>query len=163
MIVTTTLGNTRHDDGAQLIGDRHVEKVALDSADLVKRIQRLETDHGRELGLRLPADAEDLRDGDILYLDDAGERGHAIVVSVLPTEVLVISAQSIVEMAFIAHSLGNRHLQAQFFGADSEYGSEVMVVQDDHTVRDFLDHHQAYYERQQRVMPTPFRHAAHTH
>lgn len=163
MIVTEIIDNLHAESGRRLVGERHVERVVLPAADLVKRIQRLSTDHGRELGLRLPARTPDLRDGDILALDDAGARGSAVVVQVLPTDVLVIAARSIAEMAFTAHSLGNRHLQAQFFDADSEYGAEVMVVQYDHTVRDFLDHHGVPYARQERVMPVPFRHAEHTH
>ena len=91
----------------------------MPSAQLVKRIQRLRTDHDTEIGLRLPTGAPDLRDGDILSL----EGGNAIVVRVEASDVLVISARSILEMAIVAHTLGNRHLQAQFFGADSEYGA----------------------------------------
>ncbi len=140
----------------------HVEKVVLPSADLVKRIQRVTTDHGREIGLRLaaaPGRDGDLKDGDILLRDATG----VVAVAVLPSDVLVIAPRTIAEMGVTAHSLGNRHLQAQFFDADSEYGAEVMVVQYDHTVQDYLDHHQVPYERQDRVMPVPFRHAEHTH
>ena len=163
MIVTEILGNIHEASGQELVGGRHVEKVVLPSAELVKRIQRLTTDHGHELGLRLPAKAPDLMDGDVLAVEGDAENGNAVVVQVLPTDVLVIGARSIVEMAFVAHSLGNRHLQAQFFDEDSEYGAQVMVVQYDHTVQDFLDHHQVPYSRQERVMPVPFRHAEHTH
>ncbi|KSU68044.1 urease accessory protein UreE [Arthrobacter sp. NIO-1057] len=157
MIIEKLVGNI-HEDSSGLLEGRHLEKVVLPSSALVKRIQRVTTDHGRELGLRL-APGPDLRDGDVLYVSDA----DLITVSVLPTDVLVIAPESIFEMGFIAHSLGNRHLQAQFFGTDSEYGAEVMVVQYDHTVEDFLKHHNAVYERQERVMPVPFRHAEHTH
>ena len=157
MIIEKLVGNI-HEDGSGLLDGRHHEKVVLPSADLVKRIQRVSTDHGRELGLRL-APGPDLRDGDILLITDS----ELITVSVLPTDVLVIAPESIFDMGFIAHSLGNRHLQAQFFDRKSEYGAEVMVVQYDHTVEDFLKHHQARYERQERIMPVPFRHAEHTH
>lgn len=163
MILTEVLGNIHDPAGKELVGDRHQEKIVLPSADLVKRIQRLTSDHGHEFGLRLPASSPDLKDGDILLVTDEGERGNAVVVSVLPTDVLVIAPTSIVEMAFVAHSLGNRHLQAQFFDTDSEYEAEVMVVQYDHTVEDFLKHHGTPYSRQERVMPVPFRHAEHTH
>lgn len=156
MIIDELVGNL-HEQPEQLAG-RHHEKVVLPSAELVKRIQRVKTDHGRELGLRL-APGPDLRDGDILFLSDT----EVISVSVLPTDVLVIAPRTVLEMGVIAHSLGNRHLQAQFFGADSEYCAEVMVVQYDHTVEDFLKHHDAPYQRQERVMPVPFRHAEHTH
>jgi len=137
----------------------HVEVVTLPSADLVKRIQRLRTDHGREIGLRLPTGAPDLKDGDVLSLED----GQAVVVKVEATDVLVIRARSILEMAVTAHTLGNRHLQAQFFGEDSPYGAEVMVVQYDHTVAAYLKDAGVPHERADRVMPVPFRHSEHTH
>lgn len=163
MIVEKILGNIHDAEGAALVADAHQEKVVLPSQDLVKRIQRLTTDHGTELGLRLPSGSPDLADGDILLIDQSDEKENAVVVSVLPTDVLVILPDSILEMGFVAHSLGNRHLQAQFFSEDSDYEAEVMVVQYDHTVEDFLKHHEVTYSRQDRVMPVPFRHAEHTH
>lgn len=163
MIVTELLGSMRDDEGAALVGGRHVERVVLGEEDLSKRIQRVRTDHDREIGLRLPRGAADLHDGDILAVEGDEDSGSAVVVSLLPTDVLVIAADSIVEMAFVAHSLGNRHLPAQFFDAASPYGAEVMVVRYDHTVEDFLDQHGIPFERQERIMPAPFRHAEHTH
>ncbi|WP_427015736.1 urease accessory protein UreE [Pseudarthrobacter sp. P1] len=161
MIVENVLANVHELPDGELDG-LHLEKVVLPSAALVKRIQRVTTDHGRELGLRLNApagSAGDLRDGDILFRDGKG----AIVVSVESTDVLVIAPRSITEMGTVAHNLGNKHLQAQFFDAGSEYAAEVMVVQFDHTVEDHLLHVGVPYSRQNRVMPVPFRHAAHTH
>ncbi|MDP9884231.1 urease accessory protein [Sinomonas atrocyanea] len=161
MIVESIAGNLAQLDPAEL-ERAHVERVVLPSAALVRRIQRVTTDHGREIGLRLsapPGPDGDLRDGDILVRDDHG----LVVVSVEATDVLVIAPRSIHEMGVTAHALGNRHLQAQFFDAGSEYGAEVMVVQYDHTVQDYLDHHRVPYARQDRVMPVPFRHAGHTH
>lgn len=141
----------------------HKEKVVLPGPELTKRIQRLSTDHGRELGLRLPAGSSDLRDGDVLLREEA----NLVVVSVLPTDVLVIRPNDIGQALFAAHSLGNRHLQAQFFGpSESDAGNDgahVMVVQYDHTVVSFLETHGVDYERRERIMPVPFRHAEHTH
>jgi len=137
----------------------HIETVTIPSDQLVKRIQRVRTDHDREVGIRLPLNSPDLQDGDVLHLDD----NIAIVVRVEASDVLVIQARSIREMAVVAHGLGNRHLQAQFFDKDSEYGAEVMVVQYDHTVVQYLDLVGVPYDRQERVMPTPFRHDEHTH
>jgi urease accessory protein len=161
VIVQSIAGNLAQLAPEELEGV-HVEKVVLPSAALVKRIQRVTTDHGREIGLRLaaaPGPEGDLRDGDILLRDERG----LVVVSVEATDVLVIAPRSVHEMGVTAHALGNRHLQAQFFDAASEYGVEVMVVQYDHTVQDYLDHHGVPYERADRVMPVPFRHAGHTH
>lgn len=162
MIVTRILGNAQQDDIAARLRERHVEKVSLAGEDLVKRIQRLSTDHGTEFGLRLPPRSPDLKDGDVLALPERSDES-AIVVSVLPTDVLVIRPRSVLEMGRIAHSLGNRHLQAQFFADDSEYEAQVMVVQYDHTVEDYLRAEEVDFVRQSRIMPEPFRHAEHTH
>ena len=156
MLVTSVESNIHENP---LPEGTHIETITLPSDDLVKRIQRVRTDHDNEVGIRLPQNAPDLRDGDVLHLSD----GNAIVVRVEASSVIVIQARSILEMAVVAHSLGNRHLQAQFFGADSEYRAEVMVVQDDHTVVQYLDSVGVPYSRQERVMPVPFRHSEHTH
>ena len=161
MIIEKVLGNL-HDLPAATAGEYaglHQEKVVLPSAQLVKRIQRVTTDHGKEIGIRLPPGSGDLRDGDILHVAES----TMIVVSVLPTDVLVVAPRTIHEMGVVAHSLGNRHLQAQFFDPGSEYGAEVMVCAYDHTVEDYLKHVGVPYERQERVMPVPFRHAEHSH
>lgn len=161
MIIDHVIAN-RHDLPDDELAGLHEEQVLLPSAELVKKIQRVTTDHGRELGIRLsdtPGPVRDLRDGDILFRDDK----TVIVVTALATDVLVIAARSIREMGVVAHNLGNRHMQAQFFDADSEYAAEVMVVQYDHTIEDYLIHVGVPYSRQERVVPVPFRHAEHTH
>lgn len=158
MLITEILGN-RSDLTASETEGKNEERLVLTNLDLTKRIQRGTTDAGREIGLRLPTSVRELRSGDILVNDD----DLLITVYVEPSDVLVIRAESIYEMAFVAHSLGNRHLQAQFFDADSEYGQAVMVVQYDHTVEDFLKNADAPYTREQRVMPEAFRHAEHSH
>lgn len=158
MLITEILGNRSELAESELNGKKE-ERLVLTNLDLTKRIQRGTTDAGREIGLRLPSTFRELRDGDIL----SNEEDVLITVAVEPSDVLVIRAESIYEMAFVAHSLGNRHLQAQFFDADSDYGQAVMVVQYDHTVEHFLDHAKAPYTREQRVMPEAFRHAEHSH
>ena len=160
MIIEKVLGNL-HDLPASRApyAGLHQEKVVLPSSQLVKRIQRVTTDHGKEIGIRLQPGSGDLRDGDILHLAET----NMIVVSVLPTDVLVIAPRSVHEMGVVAHSLGNRHLQAQFFDSLSEYGADVMVCQYDHTVEDYLKSVGVPYDRQERVMPVPFRHAEHSH
>ena len=161
MIIEKILGNL-HDlpaaEAAAFAG-LHQEKVVLPSSQLVKRIQRVTTDHGKDIGIRLPSGSGDLRDGDILHAAET----NMIVVSVLPTDVLVVAPRSIHEMGVVAHSLGNRHLQAQFFDSSSEYEADVMVCAYDHTVEDYLRHVGVSYSRQERVMPVPFRHAEHSH
>lgn len=156
MIVTEIQGNIHQEP---LPDGTHIEAVNLPSDQMTKRIQRVRTDHDREVGIRLPTTAPNLEDGDVLHMED----GNAIIVRVEPSDVIVIQARSILEMGVVAHSLGNRHLQSQFFDTNSEYQAEVMVVQYDHTTIQYLDSVDVPYERQQRIMPTPFRHSEHTH
>ncbi|MFL6558716.1 MAG: urease accessory protein UreE, partial [Bacillus sp. (in: firmicutes)] len=73
MIIEQIVGNV---DDIPVSG-RHMEKVYLSSDDLVKRIQRVTTDHGKEVGIRLK-EPKDLMDGDILFMDDK----NMIVISV---------------------------------------------------------------------------------
>lgn len=155
MIVTELRGNVRDLGGDARVADH----VVFDNESRVKRIQRVTTEGGTELGLKLDKSVRELEDGDILGETEQG----LIVASMAPLDVLVIQPASIEEALKVAHSLGNRHLQAQFFGKDSDFGAEVMVVRYDHTVEHHLDHVGVNYHRGDYVMPRAFRHAEHTH
>ena len=72
---------------------KHVEKVYLENSDLVKRIQRVKTDHGNEIGIRLKQPI-DLQYGDILYQDDT----NMIIVDVNSEDLLVIKPRNLKEM-----------------------------------------------------------------
>lgn len=130
---------------------RHKEKVYLESAYLVKRIQRVTTDHGRELGIRLK-ESRDLESGDVLYMDEK----NMIFVDVLSDDLLVISPRSLHEMGTIAHQLGNRHLPAQFEGDD-------MLVQYDYLVEELLQTLEIPFAREKRKVKQAFRHIGHSH
>lgn len=133
------------------VAKRHIEKVYLESAHLVKRVQRVKTDHGKELGIRLK-EPRDLVAGDVLFMDDK----NLIMIDVLSDDLLVIRPRSLHEMGTIAHQLGNRHLPAQF--EESE-----MLVQYDYLVEDLLKELQIPYEREERKVKKAFRHIGHSH
>lgn len=133
------------------INKRHQEKVYLESADLVKRIQRVTTDHDRELGIRLK-EARDLISGDVLFMDE----DNMIVVDVLSDDLIVISPRSMHEMGTIAHQLGNRHLPAQFEG-------DEMLVQYDYLVEELLQQLAIPFKREERKVKQAFRHIGHSH
>ena len=136
MIVTAILGNIR-DTGAADVAV--VDRVVFDNEQRVKRIQRVTTEAGTELGLRLDASVRELEDGDILARTGEG----LIVAAMAPVDVLVITPATVEEALRVAHALGNRHLQAQFFGpGDTFPGAKggAMVVRYDHTVEHLLDH-----------------------
>lgn len=133
------------------ISKRHKEKVYLESAHLVKRIQRVETDHGKEIGIRL-REPRDLVAGDVLYMDEK----NMIIIDVLSDDLLVISPRSMHEMGTIAHQLGNRHLPAQFEKDD-------MHVQYDYLVEELLQELGIPFKREDRKVNQAFRHIGHSH
>ncbi|WHY01562.1 urease accessory protein UreE [Neobacillus sp. DY30] len=147
MIITEIVGNV---DDISSVG-RHIERVYFSSDDLVKRIQRVTTDHGNEVGIRL-ADPKDLVDGDILYMDER----NMIIVSVKSDDLLVLRPLSMQQMGEIAHQLGNRHLPAQF-------EEEVMLVQYDYLVEELLVQLEIPYTREERKVKKAFRHIGHSH
>lgn len=129
----------------------HVEKIYMPSENLLKRIQRVMTDHGKEIGIRLKGN-QSLMDGDILYMDDK----NMIVISVTPDDVLTIMPTSLQQMGEIAHQLGNRHLPAQFEGNE-------MLVQYDYLVEELLQKLEIPYKREKRKVKQAFRHIGHQH
>lgn len=150
MIITSITANLRED--ASIGGGRTRHEVLLDDAALMRHVQRLVASDGTEVGLRLPTGHPGLRDGDVLAITDT----DYWVVRAAPTDVLVIRPRSMGEMGRVAHALGNRHLPAQFAG-------DAMLVAYDHTVGRYLDENAIPYDREERVLPEPFRHAEHTH
>src|SRR5690625_3108249 len=139
MIVEKIVTNIRDLDANEL-EKRHKEKVYLESAHLMKRIQRVTTDHDRELGIRLK-DPKDLEAGDVLFMDDK----NMIIVDVLSDDLLVIKPRSMHEMGTIAHQLGNRHLPAQFEADD-------MLVQYDYLVEELLHEFEITIHREERTV-----------
>ncbi|KKK39031.1 urease accessory protein UreE [Mesobacillus campisalis] len=150
MIIDKIVGNLEDMDPKE-ISKRHMEKVYLESASLVKRIQRVKTDHGNELGIRL-REPRDLLAGDVLYMDDK----NMIVIDVLSDDLLVISPRSLKEMGTIAHQLGNRHMPAQFEEND-------MLVQYDYLVEELLQGLGIPFKREDRKVKQAFRHIGHSH
>src|SRR5699024_4958605 len=103
MIIEEIVGNMANISDSEK--GKHIEKVYLETSDLVKRTQRVTTDDGNEIGIRL-TQPMDLQYGDILYQDDTS----MIIVEVNSEDLLVIKPRTIQEMGDIAHQLGNRHL-----------------------------------------------------
>lgn len=150
MIIDEVITNIRDLDASEL-EKRHKEKVYLESAHLVKRIQRVKTDHDREIGIRLK-NPKDLEAGDVLFMDDE----NMIIIDVLSDDLLVIKPRDMNEMGTIAHQLGNRHLPAQFQGDD-------MLVQYDYLVEELLQEMEIPFVREERKVQKAFRHIGHSH
>ena len=150
MIFNQVLGNINEIDN---LNDAHIEKIYITSEEALKRIMRVNSDHNHEYGIALDENVE-LKDGDILYKDDK----NIVVIKIKGDDVLVIKPKCITEMGVIAHSLGNRHLQAQF-----EEGK--MIIQYDALVESELKREKIDYSRESLKLKKAFRHVefGHTH
>lgn len=147
MIIEKVVGNIHELDKPTT----HIERVYVRSDDLLKKILRVKTDHGNELGIRLK-EGTVLKDGDILYQDER----NTIVISVLADDVLVIKPTNLTQMGDIAHQLGNRHLPAQF-------ENDEMIVQYDYLVEKLLQDLEIPFARENRKMKKAFKHIGHAH
>lgn len=145
--VVTNIDKIDHD----ILHKHHLEKVYMESSDLVKRIQRVVTDHGREIGIRLK-EQRDLSAGDVLFMDDH----NIVVIDLIPDDLLVIRPKSLKIMGDIAHKIGNRHLPAQFEG-------DEMLVQYDYLVEELLNELKVPYSREKKKVKQAFRHVGHSH
>ena len=142
LIVTAPLENLAAYD----VGGREVERVAVTSDDLAKRVLRFHTSRG-DIGLRFPA-GHPCADGDVLYADDS----LVIALDVTPDDVLVCRPRTIAQALGIAHALGNRHVPVQSDG-------EALVVRYDRLIEDLFVASDVAYDREYRKLGAPFRHA----
>ena len=147
MIIEKIVGNIHELDKPTT----HIERIYVRSDDLLKKILRVKTDHGNELGIRLK-EGTVLKDGDILYQDEK----NTIIISVLADDVLVIKPTNLTQMGDIAHQLGNRHLPAQF-------ENDEMIVQYDYLVEKLLQDLEIPFVRENRKMKKAFKHIGHAH
>lgn len=146
MIVNKILGNMKDYD----VEGKTLHKVKISADDRLKHIIRAESDNGVEIGISL--ENGHLHNGDILAQD-----GTALyVVDFLPQSVILIKATNIMQMGFVAHSIGNRHTPAVF-----EDG--MMIVEDDYLIAQWLDENQVPYERCEKVLHHALKHADHHH
>lgn len=83
---------------------RRVERVALGWEDRLRSRQRVRTDSGTELGVALPT-GHPMREDDILFEDEE----RVVVVAAIPEDVLVLYAESPLELGRLCYQVGNRH------------------------------------------------------
>ncbi len=125
-----------------------IENIHLTSDDVLKRVIIISSDQNVEYGIRLEEDKK-LMDGDILYKDDY----KLVVIRLELSDVLIITAHTIGEMAKIAHNLGNRHMPAQFTKTQ-------MIVPYDYLVEEYLQDNKALYERKKIKLKEAFKHCS---
>lgn len=145
MIVNKFLGNLDNFD----LKNKKVDFANISNDDRVKKVLRVKSNNGVEIGI----DVEDeLKDGDILaILDDS-----VVVIKILPTDVLEISPKNLKEMGIIAHNIGNRHTPAIF-------EEDLMIIEPDSLIEEFLKNQNVDFKKTKRILKTALRHANHSH
>jgi urease accessory protein len=131
-------------------GSRLVERVAVRSDDLAKRVLRIATSAG-DVGIRF-GDERRLRDGDVIYVDER----LVVAIEVDADEVLVARPAGIAEAIDLAHALGNRHVAIQRDG-------ETVIVRDEPVLEGLFVELGIAYRRESRRLAKPFRHATAPH
>lgn len=147
MIVKAVLGNIKDYN----TNDKSIDKVKMSADDRLKQIVRLVSDSGVEIGINLE-DGKHLHNGDVLGEDET----KVFVLDFLPQDVLLIKPKDIMQMGFVAHSIGNRHIPAVF--EDGE-----MIIEDDYLITQWLDSNGVAYEQTQKVLKHALKHASHKH
>lgn len=146
MVVTAILGNIHSYD----VKGKLIDKVKVSPDDRLKHIIRLQSDGGVQIGVNL-SNAH-LHNGDVLAEDEKA----VFVVEFLPQSVILIQPHDMMQMGFVAHSIGNRHTPAVF-----EDGA--MIVEDDYLIAAWLDENKVPYKREERVLKHALKHADHHH
>ncbi|MCZ6169663.1 urease accessory protein UreE [Campylobacter ureolyticus] len=145
MIVNKILGNLNNFD----LKDKKVDFANISNDDRVKKVLRVKSNNGVEIGINVE---DELKDGDILaILED-----NIVAIKILPTDVLEISPKNLKEMGIIAHNIGNRHTPAIF-------EEDLMIIEPDSLIEEFLKNQNVDFKKTKRILKTALRHANHSH
>lgn len=146
MLITAVLGNLKNFD----VGSRKIDFVEISPDDAYKKILRLTSKEGRDIGINLQD--RHIHDGDVLFYDD----DFVLVAEFLPQNLIEIMPLNLEQMGFVAHSLGNRHLNAHF-------ENNSMFVEYDSLVEEFLQKENISFKNVVKKLTKPLKHAQHRH
>lgn len=102
VLVTEIIGNksTTSLDGLS------VDLLEMEWFETTRKVQRLRSNDGMEIAIKLLREGQRLRQDDIVYQDDK----KAVLVQVRPCETIVLAPSSMLEMGTICYEIGNKHL-----------------------------------------------------
>lgn len=101
MIITEITRNIKNE---QI--NKRCDLLTIEWYESTKRIQRLRTEEGMDIALKLLGNTSQLHDGDILY-EDADK---VVVIAIRACDVICIETVDFLEIAFISCEIGNKHL-----------------------------------------------------
>ncbi|MCW3467270.1 urease accessory protein UreE [Chitinophaga nivalis] len=102
MIIDTIIGNLDTTDTSGL----QIDLLSLEWFETTKRILRKHTQGGMEIGIRFLKEGQRLKQGDILYRNDT----KIVAVDILPSDAIVVTPRSLLEMGSVCYEIGNKHL-----------------------------------------------------
>ena len=102
MIIKEKLGNITDIN----VADRAIDYLLLEWYETTKRILHKTTTSGIDITLKFMAQNPNLTEGDVLFENEK----TLIIVSIKPSDAMVIRPGSMYEMAFICYEIGNKHL-----------------------------------------------------
>ena len=81
------------------------DRVSLQWYEADRRILRKTSNGGRDIAFRLLKEGQRLHHGDLVFLNDK----LAVTIEIEPSEVMVLSPQTLPEMARACYEIGNKH------------------------------------------------------
>ncbi len=105
LIIQTIIGSEAELNAQGRLNAQTRDSVRLKWYEAERRILRTTTEGGRDIAFKLLKEGQRLHHGDVVYLSDA----LAISVAIEPSEVMVLSPQTLPEMARACYENGNKH------------------------------------------------------
>ena len=105
LIIQTILGNQTELSEQGRLNSQSLDYVTLQWYEADRRILRTTTRNGLDIAFKLLKEGQRLRHGDVVYLNDQ----LAIIIDIEPSEVMVLSPQTLPEMARACYEIGNKH------------------------------------------------------
>ena len=105
LIIQTIIGSEAELSDAGRLNAQTRDSVRLKWYEAERRILRTTTEGGRDIAFKLLKEGQRLHHGDVVYLSDT----LAISVAIEPSEVMVLSPQTLPDMARACYEIGNKH------------------------------------------------------
>ena len=105
LIIQTIIGSEAELNTQGRLNAQTRDSVHLKWYEAERRILRTTTEGGRDIAFKLLKEGQRLHHGDVVYLSDT----LAISVAIEPSEVMVLSPQTLPDMARACYEIGNKH------------------------------------------------------
>lgn len=105
LLIQSIIASTHELKASGRLNSQTVDRINLQWFETDRRILRKTSAGGRDVAFRLLKEGQRLRHGDVVHLDGK----LAICIEIEPSEVMVLSPQTLPEMARACYEIGNKH------------------------------------------------------